>query len=220
MDIASFIISAIEILGTIAFSLSGTLVGIDRGLDFFGVIVLGCATSVGGGILRDILLGKTPPTAFMDPKYVAIAFVASFIAILISKHYIKYATPEKLKAFMVAIGVFDAMGLGMFTVIGMNAAISMGYTDNLFLLIFIGVMTGVGGGVMRDVFVHKTPIIFKKDIYATAAIIGGLCYYYSLKLGFLQITSMMIGAGVIIAIRFVSMYYDLNLPKFEQGHFD
>lgn len=219
MNIVEFLIASIEILGTIAFSLSGTLVGIDRGLDFFGVIVLGVTTAVGGGITRDILLGKTPPAAFLDSKFILIAFIVSFIAMLFSKKYITSVTSHKLAKFMVAIGVFDAMGLGIFTVIGMNTAISLGYGSNLFLLIFIGVMTGVGGGVIRDVFVHKTPLIFKKDIYATAAIIGGVAYFFSLKL-FSQITSMLIGAGIIMAIRFISMYYDLNLPKFDSDYYD
>ena len=105
MNFVEYIITAIEILGTIAFSLSGTLVGIDRGLDLFGVSVLGVTTAVGGGIFRDILLGKTPPTAFIDPKFVAIAFVAAFITILWARRYIKTVTPEKMSKFMIAIEI-------------------------------------------------------------------------------------------------------------------
>lgn len=216
MNFAEYIISFIEIFGTIAFSLSGAFLGIERGLDFFGVLVLGTTTAVGGGILRDIVLNITPPAAFTDSTFVFVAAVSAAVAIMLARRFKKFLEDTKsYSRLMVLIGIFDAMGLGIFTVIGMNTAISAGFASNEFLVIFIGVMTGVGGGVLRDVLVHRTPIILKRNIYATASVAGGLVYYYCYPT-LSRIPAMLIAAGVIVIIRFLAMYYDINLPKFEK----
>lgn len=208
-----FLTSAIEILGTIAFALSGTLVGIDKGLDFFGVMVLGAITAVGGGITRDIILGRTPPAAFLDPKFILISVLLSLIVILLFNKFSHLLTPSKMSKLMLTMNILDALGLALFTVTGINITISMGFENNPFLYIFIGVITGVGGGLLRDIFVHKTPMIFTKNIYATAAIIGGLCFWGASKF-FTRSSALIIGAAVIVIIRFLSIRHDFNLPKF------
>ncbi|MBR5265075.1 MAG: TRIC cation channel family protein, partial [Clostridia bacterium] len=176
MDFLSILGRTVEILGTIAFALSGSLVGIDRGLDFFGVMVLGVITAVGGGITRDIILGNTPPAAFLDPTFVLIAVGMSVVCILAFNQFAHFLTPEIMSKLMITMKVLDALGLALFTVSGMNIAINMGFSENPFLMVSVGVITGVGGGLLRDIFVHKTPMIFKKNIYATASAIGGIVY--------------------------------------------
>jgi len=218
MDILSVIGPTVEILGTIAFALSGSLTGIDKGLDFFGVMVLGAITAVGGGITRDLLLGRTPPAALMDPKFILISVLISVICILAFNQFAHLLTPWIMSKLMLSMNVCDALGLALFTVSGMNIAIEMGFGSNGFLLVTVGVITGVGGGLIRDIFVHKTPMIFTKNIYATAAAIGGVIYYVCFKF-MPQYYAMFLGAGVICIIRFLAMYHDLNLPKFEKNEF-
>lgn len=213
MTFLAILAAAVEILGTVAFALSGSLTGIDKGLDFFGVTVLGAITAVGGGITRDIILGRTPPAAFLDPKFVLISVIISIICILAFNQFAHLLTPWIMSKLMLSMNVADALGLALFTVSGMNIAIDMGYGDNAFLMIAVGVITGVGGGFLRDIFIHKTPMIFTKNIYATAAIAGGLAYYFSFKF-IPQSFAMLAGATVIVIIRFLAMYHDLNLPKF------
>ncbi len=218
MDFLSILVPTVEILGTIAFALSGSLVGIDKGLDFFGVMVLGAITAVGGGITRDLILGNTPPAAFLDPTFILISVGISVVCILAFNQFAHFLTPEIMSKLMISMKVLDALGLALFTVSGMNIAINMGYRENPFLMISVGVITGVGGGLIRDIFVHKTPTIFTKNIYATAALIGGLVYHFSFKL-LSQTTSMILGAGVIVLIRFIAMYKDINLPKFNDDDY-
>lgn len=212
MHFFEFLTSFIEILGTIAFALSGTLVGIDRGLDFFGIMVLGSITAVGGGITRDIILGRTPPSAFIDSKFILISVILSVTVIFLFKKFAHLLTPSKMSRLILTMNILDALGLALFTVNGIDITISMGFEDNPFLYIFIGVITGVGGGLLRDIFVHKTPMIFTKNIYATASIIGGLCFWGASKF-FTESSSLIIGAAVIVVIRFLSIRHDFNLPK-------
>ena len=127
-------------------------------------------------------------------------------------------TPEVMSKLMLSMKVSDALGLALFTVSGMNIAIEMGFSENAFLMVTVGVLTGVGGGLIRDIFVHKTPMIFTKNIYATAAAVGGILYYFCLKV-MPQYAAMLIGAGVIVLIRFIAMYKDLNLPKFNDDDY-
>ena len=205
MDILAILAASVEIIGTIAFALSGSMTGIDRGLDFFGVTVLGAITAVGGGITRDILLGRTPPAALIDPKFIIISVLISLICILAFNQFSHMLTPEVMSKLMLSMKVCDALGLALFTVSGMN-------------MVTVGVLTGVGGGLIRDIFVHKTPMIFTKNIYATASAIGGILYYFCLKV-MPQYSAMLIGAGVIVLIRFIAMYKDLNLPKFNDDDY-
>ena len=213
MDILAILAASVEIIGTIAFALSGSMTGIDKGLDFFGVMVLGAVTAVGGGITRDILLGRTPPAALIDPKFILIAVLISIVCILAFNQFAHFLTPGVMKRVMITMNVCDALGLALFTVSGMNIALEMGFGENAFLLVTVGVLTGVGGGLIRDVFVHKTPMIFTKNIYATASAIGGIIYYSCLGI-MPQYAGMLIGASVITLIRFIAMYKDINLPKF------
>ena len=149
MDIQEWIIFAIELIGTVAFSASGAMVGIECSMDIFGVIVLGVSTAVGGGMVRDVILGKVP-SALLHPVYVIYAVLAAvlvFCIIYFRRKYLQDGFGEVYDKLMLAM---DSVGLGIFSAMGVTKGISCGYIDNTFLLVFLGTMTGVGGGLLRD----------------------------------------------------------------------
>ena len=150
---------AFEILGTIAFAVSGAVVAISKKMDIFGVAILGMTTAVGGGILRDLILGITPPAAFQSPGYALTSIAVSMLVFLPPVRRLLHWN-EKL--YDTALLLFDAIGLGIFTVIGVQTAYIATGELNAFLAIFVGVVTGCGGGVMRDVFAGSPPYIFVK----------------------------------------------------------
>jgi len=170
------IIMLIEVIGTIAFSVSGSLIAISRSLDIFGVIIVGCVTAVGGGIMRDILIGIGQPMIFSNTKIILLAvFTAAvvFIAAYINsrKFSILREKIERINNF------FDALGLAAFSITGIEVACSAGHTENAVFVITMGVITGVGGGMLRDILVNETPYILKKHVYALVSIGGSWIYY-------------------------------------------
>lgn len=144
-----FLLSSFEVIGTIAFAISGALVGIEKKLDLFGIIFLSITTAVGGGIYRDIIIGRTPPIAFVNPTSSIISIITALIV---------FACNEKVGRFQKVITISDALGLGVFTAIGCRTAVLHG-ANNGFLVIAMGLGTGVGGGILRDVFVKNIPFI-------------------------------------------------------------
>ena len=206
------IIKIMEIIGTVAFALSGALVSISSGLDVFGVIFLACITAFGGGILRDVFLGINPPVIFCNFSIVALAIVVAVFAFVIA-----YIHKEKFNTFKVKIeavnNIFDAIGLAAFVVIGCETACSYGYLSNGFFVVFSGMITGVGGGMLRDVLIDTTPYIFKKHIYAVAAIIGGILYFilrsYTKNVQLASLLSVIL----VFVIRMLATKYRWSLPK-------
>jgi len=196
-----FLLNSFEIIGTIAFAISGALIGIEKNLDLFGIIFLAITTSVGGGIFRDIIIGSTPPTAFVNPTS---CIISSITALVVFFFYEKINKLEKI------ITISDALGLGVFTAIGCSTAIVHG-GNNVFMVITMGLSTGVGGGILRDVFVKNVPFVLKKEIYAMASIIGALCFYY-IHSYFPDIISLYICCAIIFIIRILSITHNLNLP--------
>ena len=196
-------------IGTVAFAVSGAMLGIRKSMDIFGVCMLGLTTAVGGGILRDVTLGLTPPAIFYQPEYIAVAIaasVATFIPVLRKKLSVGSAAFEK------TLLIADSLGLGIFTVCGIQSALAAGFYNNPLLLVFVGVLTGVGGGVLRDVMSGERPYIFVKHIYACASIVGALLCILLRKCTGLH-TAMLIGCAAIIAIRLFSARYRWNLPR-------
>ncbi len=194
-------IFALEIIGTIAFAISGAMVGIEKKMDIFGVLVLGMTTAVGGGIIRDLLIGVVPPMAFQEPVYALTAIAVSIIVFL---PFVR----NRINKISKMILLMDSIGLGIFTVIGIRAAASF---DNVFLSIFLALVTGVGGGVLRDVFAQDRPMIFVKHFYASAAIIGAVV---SLLLWNINVeTSMIVGAATVIVLRILAAKFRWHLPK-------
>ena len=197
----------LEILGTVAFAISGAMVALKKNMDIFGVVILGIVTAVGGGATRDIVLGITPPTMFEKPVYAIVATVVSIIVFLPS---IRRLLTRNQKVYDLTMRIMDSVGLGLFTVMGIDKAHSIG-EYNLFLLVFVGVITGVGGGLMRDVMAGDTPYIFVKHIYACASIAGALaCALLWNVLG--AVPAMFIGATLVLVIRLLAAHYKWSLP--------
>ena len=202
----------LEILGTIAFAASGAMVGIKRKMDIFGVCVLGVVTAVGGGMTRDIILGVTPPTVFLQPSYALVAMITSCVIFLIL-----YLKKELLEGnFKVVYDhimlVMDSIGLGIFTVVGVNAGILQGYAEETFFLVFLGTITGVGGGLLRDMMAGVPPYIFVRHIYACASIVGAITCVYMYRY-FGAVEAMVVSSAVIILIRYLAAHYHWNLPR-------
>lgn len=207
-----------EIIGIIAFAISGAIVGIKKHFDIFGIIVLGVITAVGGGALRDITLGIIPPTMFKNPIYVVVAFMTSCVTF--GAAAIVRAKFNKNKQFFVeVVNFFDAIGLGVFAVTGTNTAIVNGFEHNAFLAIFVGVITGIGGGMVRDVLAGKVPFVLFKDIYASAAIVGAGIYYFMYTNHCSHIWSVVLAIVLTIIIRILASYYHLGLPKLPRIEF-
>ncbi len=200
-----------ELIGTIAFSCSGALAAIRKRLDLLGVIVLGVITATGGGMFRDILIGNIPPSLFKNSLYVILAVISAIIIFFTvqSRRLLKIFT--QIERYNQIYNFLDAIGLGAFTVVGVNTAVSTQISDYFFLTIFLGVITGVGGGILRDIMVCEIPSILKEHIYACASLAGALLYVFTYKI-FLQDFAMILSALVVIAIRMLARRYDWNLP--------
>lgn len=199
----------LEIIGTVAFAVSGAMTGLSKKMDIFGVVILGLTTAVGGGMIRDLVLGLTPPAMFTNPIYAAVAAVVSVIVFLPAVRRWLTAYGRVREILML---VMDSLGLGVFTVVGIQRAYTATDHRGLFLLVFVGVVTGVGGGLLRDVMAGQTPYIFVKHVYASASIIGAiLCVALWAPLG--ATMAMILGASVILAIRLLAAHYHWSLPK-------
>ena len=199
----------IESICVVAFAISGALVAIDKKMDIFGVTILGLTTSIGGGIIRDLILDITPPMSLRHPRIAIIAIVTSLIFFI---PFIRKKIQEEEKIYNVLMFITDSLGLGLFTVIGVQTAINNGFADNYFLQVFVGVLSGVGGGVLRDVLAGNRPYIFIKHFYATAALIGAIvCVVLWNILG--SLPSMLISAAVIFILRILAAHYHWELPK-------
>ena len=201
-----------ELVGIIAFAVSGVLVAIDHGLDAFGAVVLGTTTAVGGGMVRDITVGNTPPLVFTNPIYALLAVIVSltvfFCAYFLGDH-INLRSPRLMRI----VNVFDAIGLAIFVTVGVDAALAGELGNNAFLAIFLGTVTGVGGGVIRDLFAATVPAVFRKHIYASAAILGAAIYYFSAKAGAPVLLSLLATVAAVVIILMLATHSRWNLPR-------
>ena len=199
----------LELAGTVAFAVSGAVLGIEKHMDIFGVGLLGITTAVGGGILRDLVVGLTPPRAFQNPIYLLVALGVSVVLFF---PFVRRIIGRSKRVFDALMLIMDAAGLGIFTITGMNTATTLaGCTDPL-LLVFVGLLTGTGGGVLRDVFSGERPYIFVRHFYACASIIGALiCALCWRALG--GNAAMLFGAAVVVVLRLLAAYYHWNLPR-------
>lgn len=199
----------LEIIGTVAFAASGAMTGIKKRMDVFGVVILGLTTAIGGGVIRDVILGITPPKTFQNPTYAIIAIVTSLVVFVPN---VRSWLHSKIHSYEIVLNLMDALGLGIFTVMGIKTALDLSISGyNGFLFVFVGVVTGVGGGVMRDVLAGDTPYIFSKHIYASASIFGALVCYFIWPLG--SIYAMLLGFASIVIIRLLSAHFQWNLPR-------
>ena len=212
MDYQSIITFFMEMAGTVAFAASGAMVGVERNMDIFGVSVLGVVTAVGGGMIRDIVLGIIPPNVFITPVYALVATITSCLVFLVFYWKRQLLEGHMRLTYDRVMLVMDSIGLGIFTVVGVNTGIRSGYMDNVFLLVFLGTITGVGGGLMRDMMAGVPPYIFVKHIYACASIVGAVvCVYMNRFVG--NVEAMMVACFVVILIRYLAAHYRWNLPR-------
>jgi len=198
-----------EMVGTVAFAIAGALVGIMKKMDIFGIAMLGMITAVGGGVIRDLVLGRTPPVAFVHPVYAATAIVVAIIVFLPS---VRTFAEHHQKGYYGIFRIMDAIGLGAFTVVGAEAAYSWLPAPNVFLAIFTGAVTGVGGGVLRDVLAGEVPYIFVKHFYACASILGAVAYCILRGLIANEL-AMILGVAVVVVLRLLAAHYRWTLPR-------
>ena len=202
----------IEIVGTVAFAVSGALVAIGADLDLFGVVFVSCITAFGGGILRDLLLGIHPPVMFMNHHLCILA-----IAVALTVFIIAYFKRKKFQTFRVRVesvnNIFDAFGLAAFTVTGAEMAYAHGFGDYGLLVVAIGMITAVGGGIFRDIIINTTPYVFKKHVYALASILGSILYYACRKANFAEVWAITGSVLLVVTIRLLATGYRWSLPK-------
>lgn len=207
-----FILRCAELIGTVAFALSGALLAVEKQLDLFGILLLGIVTALGGGTIRDLLLGITPPNMFYSYQYLLLASVTAGLTFLASRST-KVHSPRQ-QQFLDFLFIFsDALGLGIFAVVGTQAGLTAGYGDNPFLCIFLGMTTGVGGGILRDIMCMDIPFVLRKHIYAVAAIAGGGCFYLLIRLSIDGVAAAAAGVAVTVALRLLAWHFRWNLPR-------
>lgn len=199
-----------EILGTVAFAISGAIVAMEHKLDYFGILLLAVTTSIGGGVLRDMMLGVSPPVGLVDPTYVVTASVTTFLLLTLGRfrRFVSSGSPIYTWSYYIS----DALGLGVFTVLGLDAAISAGYKQEIFLCIFVAMLTGVGGGMIRDILVQQIPVIMRREIYALASIAGAVVYYF-LRLEMRQSLAVLLSVVITFSIRMLSLYFNVHVPS-------
>lgn len=209
------VLLVLEIIGTIAFAVSGAFVAIKARLDIFGVVFIGCVTAVGGGVTRDLLIGDVPPAIFSNLYILLIAALTALVVFIAA-----YITRKKFDAVLERVehvnNIFDAIGLAAFSVMGTEIAFAKGLSDNAVLSIVLGMLTGVGGGIFRDILTDTTPYIFKKHVYALASIFGATTYYL-LRLYVGTVIATSVGIALVFLIRMLATKYRWSLPKVRLG---
>ena len=198
----------------LAFALTGAMTGLKKQMDIFGVCVLGVTTAVGGGIIRDLILGLTPPSAFRDPTFLCVALGVS---ILVFIPWIRRLLFANRRFYDLLLLWTDSAGLGIFTVCGVQVAMTAGHGENAILVLFVAVLTGVGGGVLRDIFAGDRPYIFIKHFYACAALAGAtMCYLPWRFLPRIPTNwDMLAGFAVVLVLRICAAHFHWSLPKSE-----
>ncbi len=193
---------ALDLVGTFAFAVSGALAGVRKGFDIYGLSFLAIVTAVGGGTVRDTMLGRLPPFIFKDINYMFLSILAAVIVFLFHSNV--------TKKYNLLVWT-DALGLGVFNVIGINIALSsgVGYVGS----IIFGVMTGTLGGMMRDVLIGATPFVLTNDVYASACLAGGLVFCLFDYAGFPHAPNTAISALLVFAIRMYTFKKGVHLPK-------
>ncbi len=193
-------IDILEYVGTFAFAISGIRVASNNNFDLFGAYVVGLVTAIGGGTIRDLLLGVTP-FWMMNPSYVIITSVALLFVILFQKHLVRFNN---------TFFIFDTVGLGLFVVVGFEKTMAADFP--YWVALILGTITGAAGGVTRDVLANEVPLIFRKEIYAMACVIGGLTYiildYFSAALIFKELFAFL----TIVIVRVLAVKFNICLP--------
>lgn len=200
------IIEILDIVGTAAFAVSGGLVAIKNKLDLFGVFVLAIITASGGGLIRDTIIRQGMPVFFTQSRYLVTIAFTTIIVILGYKY---------IRRILFLIKVFDAIGLGVFTVITAYRSLILGVP--FIGIVFVATLTGIGGGILRDILVNDVPLVFKSEIYALAAIIGAICFYF--LYGLIEVKlNVYICISIVSIIRITAIHFNMNLPVLPVRH--
>ncbi|MEG6586789.1 trimeric intracellular cation channel family protein [Dendrosporobacter sp. 1207_IL3150] len=190
-----------EIMGIVAFAVSGALTGIQKRLDVFGVLVLALITAIGGGVMRDVIIGNTPPLTFRDPTFFIISLVVTIGV---------FFTYRWLERYKNTIQIFDAIGLGAFTATSAKLAL-VHNLDSVCIITTVSVITGIGGSVIRDVIVKEIPYVFRQEVYAITAIIGAMTFYYS-QMYFASPIPLYLCFTITTGLRLCCIKYGWNFP--------
>ena len=192
----------IDILGTIAFAISGVLVAMEKRLDLFGVLIIAFVTAIGGGTLRDLLIGNTPVGWMHDLTYVITIFISVVFAIIFV---------NKLKYLRKSLFLFDTIGIGLYTMVGVEKGLEAQLLP--IMCVFLGTMTACFGGVIRDILCNEIPVIFRKEIYATACILGALSYFLIVQLPVKEEFAYIAGILIVIILRLLAVKFKISWPS-------
>lgn len=190
----------IEVLGTLAFAISGIRLASAKRFDWFGAYVVGFTTAIGGGTLRDLMLSQTP-FWMLDSSYLIVTAFALGVVIVFGRYLIRLNN---------TFFIFDAVGLGLFTVVGLEKTLAAGFP--LWVAVIMGTMTGAAGGVLRDILINEVPLIFRKEIYALACVFGGLVFGFCRMAGVADDVNQIATALGVIVVRIVAVRFGLKLP--------
>lgn len=203
-------VEVFELIGVVAFAMSGVLVGIEYGFDIFGIFVLSFLTALGGGLFRDMILGNHPPVCFTHFSYIICVAVTVVVFLIFLKIFDTKLGRGDIEKIKILITFFDAVGLGVFCVTGTAFAMQMGFSDNMLLCVASGLITSIVGGMLRDVLANRKPVVLRKEIYAVAAIIGAVIYYLiEPVIGITAATYLV--AFLVLLIRMYSVRHKINM---------
>jgi uncharacterized membrane protein YeiH len=192
----------LDSIGTLVFAISGALTAIYKKLDLFGVYCIAFVTAVGGGTMRDVMIGRTPVGWMQDMNYIYIITFGFLLSIIFNRYL------DKLR---ISMFLFDSIGLGVFTLIGLEKGIEYGL--NPLISVILGTLTATFGGVIRDILCNEIPVLFRKEIYATLCIAGGILYFTLKELNFEQNFISLVVTIFIIGFRLISFKYNWSLPS-------
>ena len=196
----STFVTIIEIIGTMAFAISGIRLASAKKFDWFGAYVVGLVTAIGGGTLRDVLL-DLPAFWMQNSIYLTVTALSLLFVIFFGQYLIRLQN---------TFFIFDTIGLALFVVVGIQKTLMVGYP--FWVAIVMGTITGALGGIIRDILINEEPLIFRKDIYAMACVIGGIFYWLSYKIGLNDVITQSISAAMVIITRLVAVKYHMSLP--------
>ncbi|QOD61413.1 trimeric intracellular cation channel family protein [Polaribacter haliotis] len=202
------LIYVLDILGTFAFAISGALVASDKKFDLFGVLIIAFVTAVGGGMLRDVLINAHPINWIGDLNYLFVIFTAVVFTFLFK---------SKIAHLSKTMFLFDTVGISVFTLLGLEKGLS--YDLHPIIALIMGMISAVFGGVLRDVLTNKIPLIFQKEIYASACLAGGITYLILNHFHIPENIIFIISASIIIIIRVIAVKFELELPKIKDDLF-
>lgn len=196
----------LDILGTVAFAISGVLVALNKRMDAFGILIIAFVTAVGGGTLRDVLIGETPVSWMKDMTFIYVVILSTIFAVIFR---------TKIDYLRTSLLLFDTIGIGLYTVVGVEKGISAELHP--IICVFLGTMSACFGGVIRDILCNEIPIIFRKEVYATACILGGVTYFLVIKLPIASNFVFIIAGAVVITVRLIAVRFKISLPNLYKG---